>query len=248
MSLGAVYCVYDACPLLSESVKRIYPVVDKIVFLINFRPWSGEFFQAIPGTVTNILEISDVDKKFEVIIGHWGDEATQRNVGLKVLKGDGIDWCLVVDDDEFFNEHELRALRHMLENNAQHAAYLIYHQIYWKDTETVIEGLFGSFPTFARTDGTVRFNENRMILVNEGHTWYTISSDSIVCHHMSYVRTDKAMRRKIESFSHASEIISDWYEKIWKGDVTTDLHPTHGSQFKKIHPVSESKYQLESIQ
>jgi len=38
VSLGAVYCAYNACSFLTESVQRIYPVVDKIIFLVNFKP------------------------------------------------------------------------------------------------------------------------------------------------------------------------------------------------------------------
>lgn len=245
MSLGAAYCVYNACPFLAESVERIYPVVDKIIFLINFKPWCGEPFPAIPGTVASILDIPDKDKKFEVVIGYWENEAVQRNVGLKILRENTIDWCFIIDDDELFNEGELRNIKAMLEGDAQHAAYLVNHQIYWKDTKTIIEGFVMALPAFARTDGTVYFNKNRMILVNKEHTWFTISAGSIVCHHMSYVRTDEEMERKISSFSHADEIYPDWYQRVWLGNVSTNLHPTNESEFKRAIPVSESKYQLD---
>jgi len=247
MSLGAVYCAYNACDFLPESVQRIYPVVDKVVFLVNFKPWFGESFSAVPGTLNMILSIPDPDQKFLVVVGYWKNEAEQRNAGLKLLRDNKIDWCLIVDDDELYNLGQLKKVKYMLENYSEHAAYLIYHQIYWKNRETIIEGIFGSFPTIARTDGTVNFNENRMIKVNSGHTWFSLSVESILCHHMSYVRSDVEMKRKIESFSHADEIDPDWYEKVWLGDVVENLHPSAGPRFKRALRASESKYQLDTI-
>ena len=252
MSLGAAYCVYNACSFLPESVQRIYPVVDKVIFLVNFNPWFGGPFQdAVKNTLSMIFEIPDPEKKFEITIEYWVNEAEQRNAGLRILKDKKISWCFIVDDDELYSRCELESVKHMLDTYAVHAAYLIYHQIYWKNRDTIIEGeegiLFGSFPTFARTDGTVNFNENRMILVNKDHTWYSLFADVIVCHHMSYIRSDEEMRRKIQSFSHADDVIPDWYERVWLGDVITNLHPSVGPRFKRTLPASNSKYQLKVI-
>lgn len=247
--VGAVYCVYEASTFLSESVQRIYPLVDKVLFLLNFNPWYGESIsEALINTYRMILSMPDPDNKFEILSGSWKNEAEQRNMGIKILKNRAIDWCLIIDDDELFNYSELNMILNMLDE-AVHAAYLIYHQIYWKNCNTIIEGLFGSFPTLARTDGIVTFNENRMIVIRRGHTWYTLSAQNIICHHMSYVRSDSDMSRKIQSFSHAKEMISDWYENIWlkwKSSMI-DLHPLNATKFKRAISVSESKYYLQPI-
>ncbi|GAH13593.1 unnamed protein product [marine sediment metagenome] len=61
---------------------------------------------------------------------------------------------------------------------------------------------------------------------------------------MSYVRSDEEMLRKIQSFSHAKDIFSGWYENIWlkwRNDMT-NLHPSKVGDFKKTISVSESKY------
>ncbi len=252
MSLGAVYCTYSACSFLPESVKRIYPIVDKIIFLVNFDPWFGEPIHTAPReTLLMIHGLYDPEKKFEIVVGYWKDEAEQRNAGLRILRDKGEHWCIVVDDDELFNRNELLNVKNMLEADGIHAAYLVYHQIYWKDRDTIIEseqGVFGSFPTIMRTDGTVNFNENRMILVASGHTWFSLSVDMILCHHMSYVRSDIEMERKIKSFSHANDVIPGWYERVWLGnDTSTDLHPSGGPRFLEAISVSQSPYQLETL-
>ena len=245
--LGAAYCIYNPSAFLFESVKRIYSFVDEIIFLINYKPWQGEGLREDLVSTFNIATmVLDPDNKIKIVSRKWDTEAEQRNHGLKILKEDGIEWCLIVDDDELFNRSELNNALEMISDPGKNAAFLIHHQIYWKDRETIIEGLFGSFPTLAMTNGLVSFNENRMILVNKNYTWSPISADKIICHHMSYVRSDREMLRKIQSSSHADTVTSNWYEEVWLSwnKDMTDFHPTTPQAFKKAIPASESKYIL----
>jgi len=248
-TVGAVYCIYEPSAFLFESVKRIYPVVDKIIFLLNFKPWRGE---PLSGVLVNTFRIaatiSDPEKKIEILSSRWESEAEQRNVGLKFLRDRGIDWCLIVDDDEFFNPTQLKDAFGIL-GDPKYAAYLIYHQIYWKNRDTIVEGLFGSFPTLAMTNGLVSFNEDRMILVKRSHVWTSIPPERVLCHHMSYVRSDREMFRKVSSFSHADSVGIDWYEKIWLNweENMTSFHPTTPQAFKRAIPASESVYTIEKI-
>lgn len=248
MSLvGAVYCVYDACEFLEESVLRIYPLVDRVLFLLNTQSWSGESnIQALQKTFLRIFNIPDSDNKIQVFSKSWPNEESQRNSGLAILKDQNIDWCLVVDDDEMFNRSDLRVIFNSLDT-AEHVAYLFYHQIYWKNRDTIIEGLFGSFPSLMKTNGLVFFNENRTILVKKRHTWFTISDKNIICHHFSYIRPEEAMLQKVRLFSHAKDLKTDWFQEKWlnwNSDIT-DLHPIQPSAFKRAIPLSESPYKLE---
>jgi hypothetical protein len=248
--IGAVYCVYDLSVFLNESVQRIYPLMDMILFILNTKPWGGDYVgNELNLTYEMILDMVDPERKFKILTGTWENEASQRNAGLHLLNGFGIDWCMIIDDDELYNRSELGVIKNSL-NTAEHAAYLIYHQIYWKNRNTIIDGLFGSFPTFTRTDGIVHFNKDRMIIVQKPHTWFTISASNIVCHHMSYVRSDSKMLRKIKNFSHAEGVPSNWYKEKWLNWTkdTLDLHPSPNSgEFKRAVSVSKSKYRLFSI-
>ena len=248
-TVGAVYCVYDVCPLLEESVARIYCLVDKIVFLVNFKPWCGnEVDGAVEKTLKNLLTLPDYLNKIEIVSKYWADEKDQRNDGLRILKSLGIDWCLIIDDDEFYNHSELKSVFDSLES-AVHAVYLFYHQIYWKDRYTAIESLFGAFPTLTRTDGTVFFIENRMIFVNRDHTWFNISAEDIVCHHLSYVRSDEDVLKKVNTFSHAADLSDDWYTRVWVHwhEDMINLHPTTPEGFKRAIPAVQSVYRLVEI-
>lgn len=241
-TVGAVYCVYYASEFLEESVRRIYPLVDSIIFLLNFKPWSGDI---IPGaqeqSYQRILNLSDPSNKFKIYSQYWKNETIQRNSGLEILKNIGIDWCLIVDDDELYNRNELKKVLNSL-NTAIHVAYLFYHQIYWKNRYTIIEGLFGSFPSLIRTNGLVYFNENRTILVKSKQTWFTISAENIVCHHMSYVRSDDKIYKKLKMSSHAKSVVSlsDWFNNVWLkwSPEMINLGPIVPDSFKKAVPVS----------
>jgi len=248
-TVGAAYCVYDACTLLEESVERIYPLVDKILFLINFKPWRGAEIEGAPEeTYSLILSLPDPDNKFEIVSQYWADEKDQRNAGLVFLRSQKIDWCLIVDDDEFYNRSEIQHVFDTLDT-AIHAAYLFSHQIYWKERGTIIEGLFGAFPSLVRTDGIVNFNENRMILVSQGNTWFNITADDIVCHHLSYIRSDEDMQRKVNIFSHADDLSDDWFNRVWIHwyEDMMDLHPTTPTAFKRTVSAENSPYKLEKI-
>jgi len=248
-TIGAVYCVYDASEFFEESVKRIYPLVDSVVFLLNFKPWSGDVIvRAVEKSYQRILALSDPDSKFIILSQYWKTEADQRNSGLHVLKNKGIDWCLVIDDDEMYNKSELENIFKSL-GSAVHVAYLFYHQIYWKNRQTIIEGLFGSFPTLMKTNGLVYFNENRTILVKPNHTWFTISPKNIICHHFSYVRSNDKMYEKLNMSSHASDFNKDWFNNVWLkwNSEMTDLGPIVPNVFKRAVSVSKSCYQLENL-
>jgi len=250
VSVGAAFCLYEPSAFLFESVKRIYPVVEKIVFLINYKPWQGV---PIPGSLVNTFRIatslSDPDNKIEILSGKWASEAEQRNAGLSLLNERKINWCLVIDDDELYNRHELEEAFKLLGANQKVAAHLIYHQIYWKNRDTIIKGLFGSFPTIVATNGLLFFNQDRMIRVDKKHTWESVPADIIVCHHMSYVRSDREMLNKIQNFSHADTVVKDWYEKKWLNwnEGIIDFHPTTPEAFKKTLPASASLYFLKNI-
>lgn len=245
MLIGAVYCVYDESGFLQESVNRIYPVMDKIIFLLNFKPWYGQVNTNVAiNTYEKILSFNDPNNKIEIISAYWQNEAAQRNYGLKILNDKKIDWCFIIDDDELYNTSQLKNVVNML-SSAEHQAYLVNHQIYWKNRNTIISNFNMALPAFARTNESVTFFENRIVHVTS--TWFTIASESLLCHHMSYVRSDKKMLMKIKSFSHADEIIKNWYEDKWLKWTkdTTNLHPTNPSQFKNVISSSESKFKLE---
>lgn len=253
-TFGAVYVVYENSGYLAESVLRIYPLVKKIVFLVGFEPWYGRGDPAFPqATMKTIYEMYDPDNKFVVIGKKWPSEHAQRNEGLRVLHDLGCDWCLIIDDDEMYNRMELddamRRISSATYANGEAAAFLVWWIIYWRDRQTAIEGLIGPMPTFVRTKpGSVIFTNARNFSVLEG-IYSDMSSDVVVCHHVSYVREPSQMRRKFSWFSHAPDVKEEWIDKVWLGwtPEMENLHPMNPSSFKKAVPAETLQWQLEPM-
>lgn len=245
-TVGAVYCVYEDSGYLTESISRIYPLVKSILILIGHNPWKGEGITGIfPATIQTIAQIPDPEEKIHVVWGHWKDEADQRNSGLNHLRLLGCRWCLICDCDELYNRAELKSAFEQLVPKG-HQAYLIYFHTYWKRRDLVVDGLDFAVPCIISTEeGKVYFNENRMVRV--AGTWDTFDKSLVVCHHLSYVRSDEKMLRKIQYFSHTAEILETWYENVWLKweDGMTNFHPTAPTSFPRAIPESQGPFHLE---
>lgn len=248
---AAVYCVYENSGFLAESVRRVYPLMDKILFLLNFQPWNGKGNdKLLLRTYQDILEMFDPYGKFEVVSGYWKTETEQRNYGLQRLRDRGIEWCGIIDDDELYNYTELGSQIHRMKNGSKDVGvYLAPQKIYWKERKYAISNLIDAMPTFCRTDRQVNFCESRAVNVNWG-SWYTFQPDELVCHHFSYVRDDEMMKRKIGSFSHARDFTDNrWFNEVWMkwSPEMLNLHPNNDAtdSFKQAVPVEQTPYPLE---
>jgi ubiquinone/menaquinone biosynthesis C-methylase UbiE len=258
-TFGAQYVVYEDSGFLRESVHRVYPFLKKILFLVGFEPWNGKGDVKYPlQSIERIFSMPDPDKKFVVVQKYWATEEEQRNEGLKILHELGCDWGVVIDDDELYNRQEfyntLNRISNWSHSNGHPSAFTVPQQIYWKNRDTVIAHISSSLPTFAfTTPGYVHFTKHRAYYVDIG-VWNNLDQSEIVCHHMSYVRSDEQMLRKISTFSHADEIRNDWYQNKWLGwnttvwnTTVTNLHPINPQDFHYAMNACFSSHILEAI-
>ena len=246
-NIGAVYCVYENSGYLEESIRRIYELMDKIIILLNPKPWNSEGNDAIPKeTFGQLSQIFDPLNKIEIVSKYWDSEAAQRNDGKLRLHQAGIKWCLIIDDDEFYNFDALQQVVISLPQSP-HYVLLAPHRIYWKTPDYAIENLVGALPAICRTSPTeTTFTTARMMHVLGG-SW---DVGNLTCHHYSYVRSDAQLKRKIETFSHAHDFsFKDWYEDIWLKwtPEMTNLHPNPADRgsFSKAVPTETITNRLE---
>jgi hypothetical protein len=248
--VGAVYCVYGNSGFLEESILRVYPAVEKVFILLNTVTWEGAVDQSVlKDTYMDVLRIPDPEHKIVVISQYWANEAVQRNFGTQACLELGLDWALVIDDDELYNTRDLQRIFPAL-NADQFVVYLIQHQLYWKNRETILECAMALPAIVSTIPDTSNFHTARMVNVAHGKNWFSVAPTEIICHNMSYVRSDDAMLRKIQSFSHAKEIVPGWYENIWLKwyDGMENIHPQNPVSFKRTYKKEESPYKLEPLQ
>jgi hypothetical protein len=210
---GAVYVIFDDERWLHFSLESVYAECDVILILIANAPWNGPP-RSTEGTVQSALSFPDPEKKIQLLRGDWKSETEQRNAGRRRLMEMGIQYCLVVDADEVYDPVQLRRMMVFAPCVPDVDVWHIKMVTYWKSHLYRIDPPEEFQPAVLLRLGNVRFVEHRKA---EGTHHGLIPPHVAVMHHLSYARSDEEILTKITSFSHASEVKPDWYERVWKG-------------------------------
>jgi glycosyltransferase involved in cell wall biosynthesis len=219
MKVGVLTICYNEEATIGACINQFKRFQMPHLVLISSEPWHGDSFE--PDQTNDIATSLGA----EVICGNWTSEASQRNFGLNYFKD--YDWVLIVDADEFYTGASLRELSASLETTADAVvAQTMY--VYWKTQDYRIEPVQEDNPIVAIRPNQ-RFAHARQAFCS------TVDTKAIL-HHLSYVRDDINMWKKISSFEHAVDFdIQDWYERVWL-DWSPDrinLHPVNPSQFHR---------------
>ena len=234
---AAVYCVYHDDIWLPSSYESIYDAVDAVYFLVSFRPWNGPVTDNA-STLECIESLPDPHSKKRLLRDNWDDQVVQRNRGLEILAQDGYEFNFLVDADEVY---DTACLKNMMQHARTHPEVDVWHTkfvTYWKSVNYRIDPAEDyDPPIFIRTDGP-KFVEFRNPI---GTKHELVPLELGFCHHLSYARSDDLVWRKINSFSAAPQIKSDWFEQVWKGwdnnHEMTNLHPVRPQQYQRAVPM-----------
>lgn len=226
-------CVYEDDTWLSVMVQGCYPALERLYFLVGKRPWNGQ-----PGsnesTIAAIRACPDPESKIVVVEGDWNDEAEERNYGLDVCCRDGFQFCVIVDSDEIYDPGVLDMMLEVARLQADIQAWSISQITYWKSYRYKIDSNSHNGQL-----AIVRLGETRF--VNARGTTATkisyIPAKLGVCHHLSYARTNEAVKKKMAHSSHANIFMRDWYEAVWlrwdEDPMVENLHPFRPSWYPR---------------
>ncbi|MGQ9580162.1 MAG: glycosyltransferase [Armatimonadota bacterium] len=231
MNVAAVYCVHDDDTWLSHSIESVYSICRSIYVLVSNTPWFGE-----PGdngsVVSRVESLPDPSDKIRVVKGSWQSEAEQRNAGLDILYEEKVEYCLVIDADEIYDPVDLERVIRIAQKHPEISCWHVEMDTYWKSWMYRVYPREQLRPVVLLRVGTARFTRNRGV---SECTHGIIPPEVAVCHHLSYVRSDEQIKRKIATFSHARELVPGWYENVWKewdtNPLMRNLHPTHPSAY-----------------
>ncbi|MFN8390768.1 MAG: hypothetical protein U0136_10795 [Bdellovibrionota bacterium] len=235
-SFAALYCIYHDDIWLEHSVRSIYASVGGIFFFLNTRPWHGENTDNRE-TIECLNRLADPDNKIRIIQDTWADEAGERNYAAAVAQLSGFTYGMIVDADEIYDRAALDA---MIAHAAADPDVNVWHMewdIYWKSLEFVIDPPEPYHPPVFIRLGTCGFVEAR----NPSGAKHSLIPRAVgFCHHMSYARTDKLIKRKLASFSHATQILPGWFEHVWQAwdgnHELENLHPVQPTQYRRAIP------------
>jgi glycosyltransferase involved in cell wall biosynthesis len=193
-------------------VASVYGACDSIWFLVGERPWNGAATDQT-ALIARIRALADPGRKIRIVRGEWPDEAAQRNAGLKLAGDAGADYCFVLDADEIYDTAQLQQAMAVVRENPHIDGWRASCLTYWKSFRYRIDPPEAITATVFVRIGTGTFVENRTYQAGQQ---VSLPAHALVFHHMSYARTDDQILRKISTFGHAHQVVSGWYENVWK--------------------------------
>ena len=234
--VAALCLVYHDDIWLPHAIASVYDVVGKIIFFVSDKPWMGPDTDNSE-TIRCITCLPDPDGKFLLVRERWATEVEQRNYSVAFAHAYGFRYGMILDADELYEPMELVRMFEWAMSRPETDCFHMHWYTYWKSQEYVISPHENYAPPFLIQFGRCAFIEARNPV---GKKHEVIPADVGICHHMSYARSDELIRRKLASFSHAQQIIPNWFDSVWKGwDSNHDLmnlHPVNPPQYQRAIP------------
>lgn len=223
MKIGILTLSFNEKNLIFGCINQFKELNLRHMVLLSTVPWYGEW--KFDNSATQYSFLAD-----EVYLGEWKNEHEQFNFGIEVFQKEGYDWVLIVDADERYTKEDVKKIIKLLNTTEADAIRAPNMEVFWKDLNHVIRPHdSGSGPVIAvRTN--VRFTDKRTCDAK------TFDYTDATLYHFSYVRDDKEMLKKIQSFSHAEEFDSSaWFNNVWIlwTEDSINLHPTVPESFPR---------------
>lgn len=215
--LGVQITAFNEPRFIEPVIKQFEGLVDELIVVVSAKPWSGHIPQDITGTLA-------IGTGAHVIVSIWPDESTQRNDAMNPLQD--CDYVLVCHADTFFTQEDIKRIKDFIQT-ATERQYDIQTKMYWKDLDTVVKPDPLLKAMLVRSD--VRFIHN--VIIEDMSTDAQIVP-GVICHHLSWAKTNEEIKTKISTYGHANEIISNWYEDVWLKDKPVDFAPTVPGDYK----------------
>lgn len=218
-SVAVITNAFREAELIEHCIKQFSKQDLYHVVMSPRMSWNGNLYQ------DNTPDLARQYGASLVIEGDFKTEAQQFNYGLNLLRDYKYVW--IVDADERYYPDEIPVILDILEHTEADGVKS-FMDVYWKTREYKITPPQTDYPLIA-VKPTVHFSRARSTDADD------IKWIPYTMHHLSYVRSDEDMLKKIRSFSHSDEFdLNDWYQNKWlkwKPDMM-DLHPVQASQFK----------------
>ena len=212
---GAMVLAYKQEEYISYALRSIAPFVDHVVVMYSEAPFAAsrtaERFGTPDRTRAIVSELCEAYPNIEVVEGAWDSEPDERQAALCHLRRRDVDVCLIVDADEIYPDGIVqRVLDEVRTADHPGAVYYARYVTCYRRFDHVVESDHRT-PIAVHLDENTEFAERprrptgpRLDLAKEIFFW-----------HMGYVLTDARMWEKIHTFSHAHEVLPDWYEEKW---------------------------------
>ena len=207
MKLGIQILAFREANRIVPAIEQYYDIADRIVVAVSLKPWHSNLE---PDNTASLAKGTQA----AVYTGEWETETDQRNFTLERMED--MDFILIAPPDRFYTKEDLALIRLFVDNQAEKGVYGLYSLNYWKNFNTVIWPTY-DLPAALFSRKTDDGNYAHFRYANEldsGHT-HRGYLPGVMSHHISWIKTDKEMLEKIQSYTHAGEVLDGWYENCW---------------------------------
>lgn len=234
MRIAAVYCVYNEDEYIEYSIRSIEHFVDRIFVLLGQAPYAAynkdarAQFRTSDRTEEIVRRLAARQPKLRLIPGVWDSELEHRNAGMRLCWEDGADYYFLVDGDEVYRRDHLERLREDIAAHPEAGQFIIKCDLFWRSFGYRIPA--DDMPWMPRRV----FKMTRWSELGKSHipiprrsrftgnnktdslgSVFHCDTRRVIFYHFSFARSPEKMREKLLTYSHAHEILSGWYERVW---------------------------------
>lgn len=234
MRIDAVYCVYNEDEYIEHSIRSIEHFVDRIFVLLGQGPYTAYNAQArtqyrtADQTETIVRALAARQPKIQLVTGLWDSEMEHRNAGMRLCWEDRADYYFLVDGDEVYRRDHLENLRADILAHPEAGQFIIKCDLFWRSFRYRIQANDMAWMP-RRVFKLTRWSElgksripiprrARFTGNNKTNSWGSVfhcDTRRVIFYHFSFARSPEKMREKLSTYSHAHEILSGWYERVW---------------------------------
>jgi glycosyltransferase involved in cell wall biosynthesis len=157
------------------------------------------------------------------------DEIGMRNLGLGMSLALGADYAFIVDADEYYPRKTLENYKKFIEQNP-YLSYRAKMLVSFRQPNWVVP-----CPTDHGSIVAIRTDQRFNQLRSHGDS-ISIPDELGTIYHISYARSAKKIEEKMKSFSHASEVLPNWFNEVFLPATleSHNVHPTSPSVWPDI--------------
>lgn len=225
LRLGAMMCAFKEKRLIEPAIRQFDDLLEEVEVIVACSKTSWYGGQKADNTAEMAVRAGATVRLFD-----WKDEKDQKNWIMDKMADK--DWILMFAPDMYMTKESLNNLIYFLRSKSleEHdRAYGCDMITYWKDYDTAIDP-FTPFNTVA-----IRPSERFAFSARIDHMGVNEKAPGVLMHHLSWVKTDDEVKKKITTWSHAPEITEDWFENVWLGkEELKNFNPTNPTDYKRL--------------
>ncbi|NJB69138.1 hypothetical protein GGQ74_002832 [Desulfobaculum xiamenense] len=234
--IGLHVLLFDVDEFFDRYMQNCAPFFDKIYAAYSDTPWSYK-----ETDIKNSTSIEAVREKWgdklTIIEGRWDTDEGQRNSCLDQALKDGCTHLVIQDADEFYEESIYPSLLASIAQNPDYDAYRTRWNTFWKSTDYILA--HKGRPANDSVVFAINIAKgNRFVHMRDCSPRTSLQLDGI-CYHLSYVRSDEYIYRKLNTWSHARDFDTErWYQDKWLRwyPGKRNLHPVEPDKWAEAIP------------